>query len=296
MILKNIIRKVLILATFILIVIFVFQVKTFKSKYLLYKTKKEGYKVKKYFVNIEKNTYFILLVESLKEKSNFSPDKLIVYKNSLFNIPKIGTIEDGRIEFHKFNFKDINHDGIKDIIVFTASGGNCFCCEKIEIYNIKDDRLIKAFKNRFGCINNIIDLDNDGIYEIILFDDRFEFLDDLCRACSPSVEYVYQWKGKKYINTSVQFPNFYDKTIGNLTEDVKSDYNSRTYLDDDYQGYYLGKVITLLLNYDAKGEREKGIMTYKKYAQPEFFRDEIKITSMKIFDNPEDFLNKYNVW
>lgn len=291
---KNIIRNTIILTVIILTFAFALQGKFLKLKYLIYKTKVEGYGVKKYFTNTEnKNIYFVLLT-SVQER-DFSSDKLIIYKNYLFNVRKIGTIEDGKIEFHKLNFKDIDNDGIKDIVVTTSSSGNCFCCEKIEIYNIKNEKLTKLFKNKFGCISDIVDLDNDDIYEIILFDDRFEFYDDLCHACSPAVEYIYQKKEQRYINSSVQFLNFYDKKIKHLTKNIEFDFNNKKYLDSDYQRYYLGNTITLLLNYSAKGEKEKGIEHYKKYAQPKFFTDEIKKTCAKIFSDPEDFLNKYKV-
>lgn len=295
---KIITKDTLVLTGILLMIIFTFQPKNFRLVFILHKTRAEGRSVKDCLINkMNKNNYFFLLSEcEKKQKHNYCPDKFIVYKDSLFRLHKLEVIEGEKIEFHRFNLKDINSDGQKDIIVSTDSGGNCFCCGKTEIYNIKNDKLIRLFASKFGCIKDILDLNNDGNDEVMLFDDRFEFYDGLCHGCSPGLVYVYEWKRDKYINVSSQYKNFYAKEIGRLIKNIESDLHHKRYLEDIHQGSYFGDTISLLLNFSTIGEKAKGINLFKKYVNPAFikFENEIKSTALEIYNKPEEFLSKYS--
>lgn len=255
-------------------------------------------KVKK--LHTEKTTYYLVLSRykyKLKHEEGWLDcDRLTIYKNPLSASHAIGTVDDYKIKFHNLNSKDINHDGRDDIVLSTYSGGNCFCCEQIEIYNIKNNKMLKLFQRKFGCIKDIVDLNHDGSYELIFLDDRFAGLDHLCRACSPIVYYVYTWKGQGYRRASQKFKSFYEKEIIDLKTKVKAYFIHKRYLRGNDPGdYYLGNVISLLLNYAVMGDKENGIRLYKRYAKPEFFKDDIKPTAIKIYKNPENFLKKCKI-
>ena len=109
-------------------------------------------------------------------------------------------------ELQKLNGTDINGDGLKEILVQSSSGGNCWSCNPTEVYQVRNHRgeLIAA-----GPIQRISDLNGDGTRELIVADARWESYDDLSHAASPTALMVYAWRGGRYVYASKDFADFY---------------------------------------------------------------------------------------
>jgi hypothetical protein len=153
------------------------------------------------------------------------------------------------------NATDINGDGLREIIVQSSSGGNCWSCNPTEIYRVREHKaeLIAA-----GPIQQIADLDGNGIQELIVADARWESYDDLSHAASPGAVMVYAWRDGKYVYAARDFTAFYKSEIDRLRaliEEAKSQITADEYSDEAYIGLSIGLAIT----YAHMGEAEGGL-------------------------------------
>jgi hypothetical protein len=156
---------------------------------------------------------------------------------------------------NKLNATDINGDGLREIIVQSSSGGNCWSCNPTEIYQVRNH---KAELLAAAPIQKLADLNGDGIQELVVTDARWESYDDLSHAASPGAVMVYAWRNGKYVYASRDFAEFYRGEIGKLRasiEEAKSQITADEYSDE----VYVGLAIALALSYTHMGELERGL-------------------------------------
>jgi hypothetical protein len=147
-------------------------------------------------------------------------------------------------EPNKLNATDINGDGLKEIIVQSSSGGNCWSCNPTEIYRVSNHKaeLIAA-----GPIQKISDLNGDGIQELLVTDARWEAYDDLSHVASPRAVMVYAWRDGKYLYAARDFAGFYKSQLNRLRasiEEAKSQITADEFSDELYVGLAIGLAIT----------------------------------------------------
>jgi len=156
---------------------------------------------------------------------------------------------------NKLNATDINGDSLREIIVQSSSGGNCWSCNPTEIYQVRNH---KAELLAAAPIQKLADLNGDGIQELLVTDARWESYDDLSHAASPGAVMVYAWRNGKYVYASRDFADFYRGEIGKLRasiEEAKSQIAADEYSDE----VYVGLAIALALSYTHMGELERGL-------------------------------------
>jgi hypothetical protein len=156
---------------------------------------------------------------------------------------------------NKLNATDINGDSLREIIVQSSSGGNCWSCNATEIYQVRNH---KAELLAAAPIQKLADLNGDGIQELLVTDARWESYDDLSHAASPGAVMVYAWRNGKYVYASRDFADFYRGEIGKLRasiEEAKSQIAADEYSDE----VYVGLAIALALSYTHMGELERGL-------------------------------------
>ena len=156
---------------------------------------------------------------------------------------------------NRLNATDINGDGLREIIVQSSSGGNCWSCNPTEIYQVRNH---KADLLAAAPIQKLADLNGDGIQELVVTDARWESYDDLSHAASPGAVMVYAWRNGKYVYASRDFAEFYRGEIGKLRasiEEAKSQITPDEYSDE----VYVGLAIALALSYTHMGELERGL-------------------------------------
>jgi len=155
----------------------------------------------------------------------------------------------------KLNATDINGDGLKEIIVQSSSGGNCWSCNPTEIYQVRNHKveLIAA-----GPVQKITDLNGDGVQELLVTDSRWESYDDLSHAASPGAVMVYAWRNGKYVYAARDFAPFYKAELERLRtaiEEAKTQITADEYSDEGY----VGLAISVALTYAHMGELERGL-------------------------------------
>jgi hypothetical protein len=156
---------------------------------------------------------------------------------------------------NKLNGTDINGDGLKEIIVQSSSGGNCWSCNPTEIYQLRNHKveLIAA-----GPIQKIVGLNADGVQELVVTDARWESYDDLSHAASPAALMVYAWRNGKYVYAARDFAAFYKSELDRLRasiEEAKSQITADEFSDESYVGLAIGLAIT----YVHMGQLEQGL-------------------------------------
>jgi len=157
---------------------------------------------------------------------------------------------------NRLNATDINGDGLKEIVVQSSSGGNCWSCNPTEIYQVRNHKgeLLAA-----APIQRLADLNGDGVPELLITDARWESYDDLSHAASPGAVMVYAWRNGRYVYSARDFGEFYKGEIDKLRasiEDSKSQINATDEFSDEV---YVGLTIGLAITFTHMGEPEQGL-------------------------------------
>lgn len=158
-------------------------------------------------------------------------------------------------EAAQLNATDINGDGLKEIIVQSSSGGNCWSCNPIEVYRVTNHKgeLIAA-----APIQKIIDLNGDRIAELVVTDGRWEVYEDLSHAAAPSAAMVYAWRDGRYVYASRDFSPFYKSEIDKLRaeiEEAKAEITTDEFSDETY----VGRAISLAITLSHIGEPDRAV-------------------------------------
>lgn len=158
-------------------------------------------------------------------------------------------------EATRLNGTDINGDGRKEIIVQSSSGGNCWSCNPVEVYQVKDG---KATLIAAAPIQKIADLNNDELAELVVTDARWEFYGDLSHAASPSAKVIYAWRGGRYVNASRDFAEFYRAEIGRLRA-LLTDARALVTDAEGSDDTYVGVALTLAVTQAHAGDAVRGV-------------------------------------
>lgn len=159
----------------------------------------------------------------------------------------------------KWNATDLNGDGLKEIFVQSSSGGNCWACNPIEIYQVKNHAVTLLAA---APIQKIADLNGDGVAELVIADARWEAYGDLSHAAAPSAKLVYAWKMGRYVNASRDFADFYKAEIERLRAALNEATASLTAAEGS-DDFYIGIAITLAISYRHAGEIERGLKEFE---------------------------------
>jgi hypothetical protein len=155
----------------------------------------------------------------------------------------------------RLNATDINGDGSKEIILQSSSGGNCWSCNPLEIYRVRNH---KAELVAAGPIQNITDLNGDGVMELLLTDARWENYGDLSHAAAPTAAMVYAWRNGQYVYAARDFAAFYRGEAERLRAAI-NEARAEITPDEFSDEMYVGQAIALAVTYAHAGEIERGI-------------------------------------
>jgi hypothetical protein len=153
------------------------------------------------------------------------------------------------------NATDINGDGLKEIILQSSSGGNCWSCNPIEVYRVSNHKgeLIAA-----APIQKIIDLNGDRVAELVVADARWEVYEDLSHAAAPSALMIYAWRDGRYVYASRDFAPFYKGELERLNaqiEEAKTEISTDEFSDETY----VGRAVSLAITLSHSGEADRAL-------------------------------------
>ncbi|MCJ7496978.1 MAG: hypothetical protein MUO78_02415 [candidate division Zixibacteria bacterium] len=253
---------------------------------------KEGYSVKDtIFESLDNKNQQVIAIISQQESDDLDrQDSLVVFELKKGKLVEIFNSTEWSYEFgnsingDSIKIKDLNKDELKELIVTGGTGGNCWTCEYLKVFQVKDHKVREFLPHlpETQVIHGIRDLNGDTVDELIVLNAEWEenMYMDLCHACLPSVDFIYTWEKDGYQEASLDFPFYYEEKIVEIEKEIKE-------MDIEEKGsdYYMGKVISIFLNYVQKGEKEKGWEVFKNYMVEENFKD-------KAFKNMADEIVK----
>lgn len=239
---------------------------------------KEGYSLKDtLFESLDgKNQHVIAIIHWEAEDGLDQQDSLSVFELrekklvEIFNATELVFKLGNELRGDYIRAEDINKDDLKEFMVSGGTGGNCWTCEYLRVFQVSKHKVFEPLSNlpETQVIYGMMDLDEDGIEELLVLDAEWEFYMELCHACSPSVDIIYTWKKDRYKEASIEFPFYYEEKIGEIEKQIME-------MDVMERGsdYFIGMVISIFLNYVKKGEKERGWEVFKDYMREEDFKD-----------------------
>jgi len=153
------------------------------------------------------------------------------------------------------NATDINGDGLKEIILHSSSGGNCWSCNPIEVYRVSNHKgeLIAA-----APIQRVVDLNGDRVTELVVADARWEVYEDLSHAAAPSAMMIYAWRDGRYVYAPRDFSTFYKSEVDRLralVEEAKEEITTDEFSDETY----VGRAVSLAITLSHMGETDRAV-------------------------------------
>ncbi|HVP36520.1 MAG TPA: hypothetical protein VMT04_05940 [Terriglobales bacterium] len=239
---------------------------------------KEGYSIKDViYESLDNQNKQIIAIIHFEEKDKIGQqDSLVVYElkdgklADIYNTSEWILDLGNNLNGDDVTITDINKDGLKEFVITGSTGGNCWTCSYLRIFQVKGHRVLELLNDlpENYVIKGLKDLADDGSEEVLVVDAQWEFYMDLCHACSPGVTLVYKWEKDKYREDSKDFPSYYDENISELEQEIKD-------MSPDERGtdYYMGRAISIFLNYLEKGEKDKGWEVLKNYMSEENFKE-----------------------
>jgi hypothetical protein len=199
-------------------------------------------------------------LSTLITKNDTSIDEYLVKKNqltwkdqmydvSLFNCPderqayvkvfvfsKVDSSGDNKImltmEDETFNYsaiRDINDDGLAELIIDHSNGGNCWLCSGNSIFQIVGDNVVDLLKDlpipeggRYANAQMTGDIDKNGTEEIAYVDDSWELTDGFFRSNAPRHLVLLTWDDGEYKIVGPMFSDYYLKQISKRNMDFET--------------------------------------------------------------------------
>jgi hypothetical protein len=118
---------------------------------------------------------------------------------------------------------DIDGDGREEAIVFHYTGG-AHCCSEYSIFDSGEDGIERQDRFSLGNagINDVQDLDGDGVPELIAGDDRLAYFDDLPYVVSPFLPLILcRSSDGTYHDCTPAFPTFLTDNAGDYEETLR---------------------------------------------------------------------------
>ncbi len=153
----------------------------------------------------------------------------------------------------------------RPVFVFTrCHGGNGWTGERLALYEI-DGRGLREVTPREmpsrWAATGVRDVNNDGTSELLVLNAEYEFYAGFCHASSPGCLRIFRWDSgsRQFTDQSADYRVFYESDIGQHRADMTGT------LDGDNTGeFFLGRAISILLDYSCMGRTQEGWQEFEK--------------------------------
>lgn len=227
--------------------------------------------------------------EGDKEHPDFQAFRLYYLADGARAAVERAAYDEQRVFFGTFDNEelvsgDVNRDGVTELVLSAANGGNCWNCSRVLVYALGagDARLIAGGPMR---LENVM---GDDAPELLLGDTRWEFYDDFSHAGSPGGTLVYTWRDGKYVFAGPEAAAFYRRAAEALREELP-EAAARVDASDPYSDErYMHAALSLYLIAAYTGQTEAARETLRKMLSEHAPSAEMRDRRKRIL---EDFLS-----
>lgn len=229
----------------------------------------EGYRLEE---DVKIGAYGIRYWRDTDSETGFD-DLILIEKNGMETI----RIEQAA-EINPLTGNDINGDGYPEAILESYTGG-AHCCFGLQVYSLQEEgAVLNLQKPESNASGEFKDLDEDGVYEFVTYDDIFAY--QYCPfVSSPAVKVVmaYDPVQEKYLPASPSFPEVYAEAIEHDTQNAERVAKAKTFENGEWDETSKCSILPLMLDYIYLGDLET--------ARSEMER-------LYIYDDGEEFWNE----
>lgn len=191
------------------------------------------------------------------------------------------------LELDPLTGQDVTGDGHPDVVAVHYSGG-AHCCYELEVFSLGSCLARYPVPGEGNCRGEFLDLDGDGVYEVITCDDTFAYR--YCPfACSPLVKVVLRFvPGEGYVPASPGFSEFYDGDIAEHTRLAEKALGDGPFCSWD--GTPKCEVLALVLDllYSGKADEVRAVLDryYHQPDAPQFWNEVLLIAQQSLLFAP----------
>ena len=188
------------------------------------------------------------------------------------------TMEDER--FDKTELRDINRDGLPELIISHSNSGNCFNCSGETVLQINNGAVKDLFpdlpKIDGAKYSNVWlkDVNNDGTEEILATDDSWENHDGFFHYNAPQRVVVLSWIDGEYLDNGIAFSKYYQNKIQDNNKTIKELSGNK----DTTLNSIVSLAVENYWNYEEINQPELGWTTFQKQIDPASIPKTIKIS------------------
>lgn len=145
------------------------------------------------------------------------------------------------------------------VVEFT---GGAHCCWNYRLYEEKDGKLSESLLDVGNGYEPVFrDVDGDGVKEILSYDDRFDYFDEISHAASPFLPMVICYSRGQFQDCSLKF---LEVTREWLNAELQQ---SLTKAEEEDITYRQGKALGVLAAFFRTGEKSKGWERVKTFCK-----------------------------
>ena len=162
------------------------------------------------------------------------------------------------IDIDQLSGTDITGEGDPDLIVVHHTGG-ASCCTWVEVVDL-GDQVRTVLSSPFSGFSGVFeDLDGNGVFEFITYDDSYDSSCGYPGAVSAKV--IYEYDGDEYRPASPKYAKSYQADIDKHLEWAQAAKPA----NGDYDGTTKCSVLPLVLDYLYSGQTDQGWKVLHEY-------------------------------
>jgi hypothetical protein len=176
---------------------------------------------------------------------------------------------------------DINGDGLKELpLGYSRTGGNAWQDHWLRIYTVRQGAPVEVpvilpitglpgidtdGNGTAAVASGLVDLDGDGVYEVLASDASWELHEPFGHADSPGGSFVLAWDGLRYTNASTRFLAYYNRRIAEDEASLSNcDWHRRDGGESAVDDCLMGAAISMVLDYGHSGRGQAGWTRYRE--------------------------------
>ena len=185
------------------------------------------YLVKKNQLTWKGQTYDASIFNCPDEQQSYAKVFLLSKTISSGDKKILFTMEDET--FNDSTIRDMNGDGLGELIVEHSNGGNCWLCSGSSIFSIVGDNVTDILKDlprpeggKNANVQMVGDIDKNGTEEIAHIDDSWELADGFFKSNAPRHQVLLTWDEGEYKIGGAVFSAYYLNQISERNKEFES--------------------------------------------------------------------------